>query len=160
MHEEHNISISSVSNSNSWISQLSQLNSTSLSGSADGVGMPPPPPGPPPGGGLMSAIGQPLEQIGVGSSSDTSSSSASTASSSDSADDSALSTSSSQDPQQALAAFMQNLMAALQQSFQSLVPALGGSSSGNATLRGFLQALENTVPGGSSSTGNVVSASA
>ncbi|MGC0154926.1 hypothetical protein ACPRNU_20910 [Chromobacterium vaccinii] len=213
------MSISSLSNSSGWISQLGQISGARFSGDANGVGdAGTPPPGPPPGGGLISAIGQALSQIGVGGDA------SSDASSSD--DDSTSSTSSSQDPRQAMAAFMQNLMAALhdqsgqtgasssdggvsgsggygrpdmqtdlasliqqlnassgssdtgsassdastlsslQQSFQNLVSALGGSGSGsgsgngNATLSGFLQALESSVPGGASASGSIVSASA
>ena len=209
------MSISNISSMSSWIAQLNQVNGTRQYGDSsgsDGLDMPPPPSGPPPGGGLMNAISQALSQIGVGSSSSTSATDSSTSS-----DDDSSSTSSSQDPGQAMAAFMQNLMAALhaqnsqsssstsdgsasgahgyghhnmqadltsliqqlssssstdgssgdstdsstlsslQQSFQNLVTALGGSSNSNASLSGFLQALESEVPGGSSSVGNAIS---
>jgi hypothetical protein len=66
----------------------------------------PPPPGGPGGGGLLSAISNALSQIGV-----TDQSSATGSTDSTGSDDS--STSTTQDPAQALASFMQNLMAAL-----------------------------------------------
>lgn len=111
------MSVNSVSNNSSWISQITGASQTrgrrSDNDGDDGVqqagqGRS--------GGGLFSAIANALSQIGVGSSSST----ASSPSSSSSSASSDSSSSSSQDPAPALGSFMQSLMAALHaQSAQS-----------------------------------------
>ncbi|KFB67826.1 hypothetical protein [Candidatus Accumulibacter vicinus] len=197
--------IGSVLSAGAWISRLGQLigssetNAAQASNSAEAY----PPVGPPAGAGMLDAVTQALAKIGVGSSSSASGKTAATASASSSAED----------PAQALAVFMDTLMAALhaqsvraatkdtnsriagspddprhniqsdmqrlietlasspgsstgsgssdssadalQQSFQKLLSAAGGSSS-NATLSDFLLAFARNLPG-ASSVGNVVS---
>ena len=198
--------IGSVLSAGAWISRLGQLigssetNAAQASNSAEAY----PPVGPPAGAGMLDAVTQALAKIGVGSSSSASGKTAATASVSSSAED----------PAQALAVFMDTLMAALhaqsvraatkdttnsriagspddprhniqsdmqrlietlasspgsstgsgssdssagalQQSFQKLLSAAGGSSS-NATLSDFLLAFARNLPG-ASSVGNVVS---
>lgn len=195
--------IGSVLSAGAWISRLGQLigssetNAAQASNSAEAY----PPVGPPAGAGMLDAVTQALAKIGVGSSSSASGKTAATASAS------------AEDPAQALAVFMDTLMAALhaqsvraatkdtnsriagspddprhniqsdmqrlietlasspgsstgsgssdssadalQQSFQKLLSAAGGSSS-NATLSDFLLAFARNLPG-ASSVGNVVS---
>ena len=197
--------IGGVLSAGAWISRLGQLigssetNAAQASNSAEAY----PPVGPPAGAGMLDAVTQALAKIGVGSSSSASGKTAATASASSSAED----------PAQALAVFMDTLMAALhaqsvraatkdtnsriagspddprhniqsdmqrlietlassprsstgsgssdssadalQQSFQKLLSAAGGSSS-NATLSDFLLAFARNLPG-ASSVGNVVS---
>lgn len=193
--------IGSVLSAGAWISRLGQLigssetNAAQASNSAEAYS----PVGPPASAGMLDAVTQALAKIGVGSSSSASGKTAATAS--------------AEDPAQALAVFMDTLMAALhaqsvraatkdtnsriagspddprhniqsdmqklietlasslgsstgsgssdssagalQQSFQKLLSAAGGSSS-NATLSDFLLAFARNLPG-ASSVGNVVS---
>lgn len=195
--------IGSVLSAGAWISRLGQLigssetNAAQASNSAEAYS----PVGPPASAGMLDAVTQALAKIGVGSSSSASGKTAATASAS------------AEDPAQALAVFMDTLMAALhaqsvraatkdtnsriagspddprhniqsdmqklietlasslgsstgsgssdssagalQQSFQKLLSAAGGSSS-NATLSDFLLAFARNLPG-ASSVGNVVS---
>lgn len=195
--------IGSVLSAGAWISRLGQLigssetNAAQASNSAEAYS----PAGPPASAGMLDAVTQALAKIGVGSSSSASGKTAATASAS------------AEDPAQALAVFMDTLMAALhaqsvraatkdtnsriagspddprhniqsdmqklietlasslgsstgsgssdssagalQQSFQKLLSAAGGSSS-NATLSDFLLAFARNLPG-ASSVGNVVS---
>ncbi|MEJ2646268.1 MAG: glycosyltransferase N-terminal domain-containing protein [Gammaproteobacteria bacterium] len=104
-------------NSNNWFPQLNQLyNTNQATGTAQtGATQPTPPVDPPPGAGLVSAVTQALNQIGVGTSAASSTDSGSGAS-----DASAQSASTTQNQAQAIQSFLQSLMAALQaQSGQS-----------------------------------------
>jgi len=97
--------IGGVLSAGAWISRLGQLigssetNAAQASNSAEAY----PPVGPPAGAGMLDAVTQALAKIGVGSSSSASGKTAATASASSSAED----------PAQALAVFMDTLMAAL-----------------------------------------------
>lgn len=115
------MSVSNISSSSNWISQLAQLNKaghTHRSGSNDAVGSAKPAPA---GGSFVDAIAQALSQIGI----DTTMTGATAADNTSGTGTSTVAAAPvGTDPAQALSSFLQNLLAALQ--------AQGNQATGNA----------------------------
>lgn len=112
------MSVSGISGSSNWFSQLSQIGKLSGSGATSGSRPPPPPDGQGggKGGGLIDTVLQTLSSLGLSPSPAASSASSSSSTTSSTSSDSTSSTASTaaNDPGQALASFMQSLMGALQ----------------------------------------------
>jgi len=129
--KEFNMVTSGISMGNNWFSQLNQAGNTNQScsaGNSNGVSASNNvDPMSAPGGRLLQAISAALSQIGVGSNQTSSTSTISDSSSS-----------SAQDPTQALASFMQDLMAALQS--QSSTQGTGTDGDGDNDRSGSVRA--------------------
>lgn len=138
------MTISSISNMNSWLAQLDTANSTSsaqsdtagTSGAGSALSQPPPP-----GGGLMRSILEALSQIGVAG--DSTSSGSSTATSGSSSTNSSSDTD-SQDVAAAMQQFMQSLMASLQAQSTN---AASGTATSDASSSSSLQAVSGNPTG-------------
>ncbi len=137
------MTISSISNMNSWLAQLDTANSTSsaqsdtagTSGAGSALSQPPP------GGGLMRSILEALSQIGVAG--DSTSSGSSTATSGSSSTNSSSATD-SQDVAAAMQQFMQSLMASLQAQSTN---AASGTATSDASSSSSLQAVSGNSTG-------------
>lgn len=178
------MSVSGISGSSNWFSQLSQIGKLSGSGATAGSRPTPPPDGKGGGknGGLIDTVLQTLSSLGLSPSPTASSSSSSAAAAASASSDSTSPTSSTSasDPGQALASFMQSLMGALQAQGSSGSLATkdsdgdddgstqtlsgghrrhSGAASGSGDLQSKVQSLASSLSNGSDATSSTSASS-